>query len=542
MALSLPSCVENFQTSSAHAQQLPLIHVVDAAEQEILRNPEATWYHTLRSLDYRPYRKLAAQYYEALYESNREAGTQRRLAESAAEARNSESKTEARQRLLFQRPTAGNSGAPVLFDPGPAPELTTLDPETLAPGKIPERLAGRQPKCFFAMFRAFLGVVFMGRPAEPQAVHEELSNNPVFARVCGFTYPDPGLPYRQTDIPSLRKLEDFDQIMTEHGLWSQCKWDEIRTNIAEEVIQPEPEAVHDTTHYFAHSSFEVVEFPGPNGKPEKKSQSKPTKRCGCAEKETCPHPWELTDEGAGTVVKSSNVMHWGHKASVLALPRQGVPLDAVAVTDAASHDSQTLVPHLERVRQALPELWPFIRTVIDDGAAYDRDLFVQVQQRLGIDLRASVNPRRRAILTENLPRGIDKLTPYGELYCQAGHTLEYRGVRQATETFIYGPPLDDEGQSRCLGCPDQGTCCPRAAHGRHVTISFDLLPHIRPQDPPMAKRYQATMKLRPAVERVIKRLKCDLGDDQLSKRGNATFQARLDKTLLAFHILLRHDT
>ncbi len=33
---------------------------------------------------------------------------------------------------------------------------------------------------------------------------------------------------------------------------------------------------------------------------------------------------------------------------------------------------------------------------------------------------------------------------------------------------------------------------------------------------------------------MIKRLKCDLGDDRLTKRGNASFQAYLDKTMICF--------
>ncbi|MES9858980.1 MAG: hypothetical protein ABW166_20620 [Sedimenticola sp.] len=45
---------------------------------------------------------------------------------------------------------------------------------------------------------------------------------------------------------------------------------------------------------------------------------------------------------------------------------------------------------------------------------------------------------------------------------------------------------------------------------------------------------------RPSVERMIKRLKCDLGDDRLSKRGNDSFQAYLDKTLTSYHLLIRH--
>jgi len=48
------------------------------------------------------------------------------------------------------------------------------------------------------------------------------------------------------------------------------------------------------------------------------------------------------------------------------------------------------------------------------------------------------------------------------------------------------------------------------------------------------------MSKRPSVERMIKRLKCDLGDDRLTKLGNSAFQAYLDKTILAYVILLRN--
>ena len=56
----------------------------------------------------------------------------------------------------------------------------------------------------------------------------------------------------------------------------------------------------------------------------------------------------------------------------------------------------------------------------------------------------------------------------------------------------------------------------------------------------LAKRFKAIMSRRPSVERMIKRLKCDLSDDRLTKRGNDSFQAYLDKTLIAYHILLRY--
>ncbi|MBF0538706.1 MAG: hypothetical protein HQL03_10690 [Nitrospirae bacterium] len=56
----------------------------------------------------------------------------------------------------------------------------------------------------------------------------------------------------------------------------------------------------------------------------------------------------------------------------------------------------------------------------------------------------------------------------------------------------------------------------------------------------MAKRFKAILSRRTSIERMIKRLKCDLGNDRLSKRGNTSFQAYLDKTMIAFHLLLRN--
>ena len=49
------------------------------------------------------------------------------------------------------------------------------------------------------------------------------------------------------------------------------------------------------------------------------------------------------------------------------------------------------------------------------------------------------------------------------------------------------------------------------------------------------------MARRTSIERLHKLMKVDLGDDRLTKRGNNSFQARLDKTLFAMHILIGHD-
>ena len=132
-----------------------------------------------------------------------------------------------------------------------------------------------------------------------------------------------------------------------------------------------------------------------------------------------------------------------------------------------------------------------------------------------------------------------RLTPYGDLICMHRKIMEYQGTRWDTERFIYGPPCDESGQILCSQCPHKSDCCPQATKGRTTTIPFDLMSHIDPNDPPMAKRFKAIMSRRPSVERMIKRIKCDFSDDHLTKRGNASFQANLDKTMIAFHILLR---
>lgn len=134
---------------------------------------------------------------------------------------------------------------------------------------------------------------------------------------------------------------------------------------------------------------------------------------------------------------------------------------------------------------------------------------------------------------------MEKLTPAGHLHCQAGNTMDFLGIRRADGTFIYGPPVKNDDETHCAQCPLKAQCC-RAnnKNGRHVSIPFEMLPHISPENPPMAKRFTETMKKRTAVERMIYQLKCRLGERYLHKRGNHNYQATLDKSMIAFHLIL----
>ena len=522
------------QSSILPHSQLPLIHVVNEDDKLLSNNCDTQWYSILKNFPWENYRELGALYYNALYDFN----ISKQLKAEDIQ-KNKETKDAGRQRLLFNRTTMDKSKT-VLHELKPKQIAVPLvSAQSVSPGVVPKRLGGKKPKCFFALFKSFTGACLMGFSPEPEVVHNLLTSNLSFARVCGFVPNNIDERYWYRNIPSLRKVEQFDQIMTEYGLWNQNKWDEVRRNIEQGIIRKENELVGDTTHYHAYSGFETVAYTDSKGKEKKKSQSKVTKNCRCEDKENCPHPWDLVDDGAGTIVKSNGKMIWGHKASVLGLPRQGIALDATAVADAATFDGETLLPHVEVLFENLPEVKPWIDRVLYDSACDNGKLKDTFKDRFGIELKASFNPRRTKPVTENLPPGMAKITASGNLICNGGFEMDYKGARFDFDKFIYQAPFDADKVSVCSGCPHQLSCSPTSTKGRVVTISFDMLPSIDPADPPMAKRFKAIMMRRPSVERMIKRLKRDLSDDRLRKRGNDSFQAYLDKTLIAYHMLLR---
>ena len=194
---------------------------------------------------------------------------------------------------------------------------------------------------------------------------------------------------------------------------------------------------------------------------------------------------------------------------------------------------------LKLLVETYPDLKNATGIVLYDSAADDAELKIKIKKELGLNLKTSLNPRAKKNVTKDLPRGMQNITPYGNVICLAGKEMDYQGIRYSDEKYIYGAPKLEDGKSACTICPQKNECCPKAQKGRIVTIAFDLMPHINPNDPPMAKRFKAMMKLRPSVERMIKTIKCDLADSQLKVRGNLAFQAYLDKILVAYHYLLR---
>ncbi len=647
-------------TPAPPARQIPLIHIVESDDLYLADQPDVLWFDVLRSLDYHQFQAVAARYYECLYTFNQQQKEQRIERRENPPAANPETQDQATKRLFEERATVDKESSAIYERPEPETPWTSVLPREVAPGVTPLRWVGRPAKCFFSMLYAFLGTTLAGERAEPQFVYQRLIENPAFARTCGFTIRRPGKTERQSDVPSLRKLQQFDQLMTANGLWGEVALNRVAANLREGKIEMEDTLVHDTTHYHAYSSKQMVELPTsshgdasqatsssedstasatptrqpvtvvqvgggpvvvgrievarvPDGQaplvrasavakpagssedktsaaatavfsnntktstenattaPEKlqvaqaksssakkvkakrstkKAQTKKKKRkshprtiknCRCPDREHCDHPWVSADLGAGTVVKSPGRMYWGHKASTLGLANQEILLDAVAMSDAASHDSQSVVPHLDRLFQRHPDLRGHVKRLLDDGAADDSKLKATVYETFGIEVLAPINPRRRQPIRDNLPRGIDHLTPRGVPVCQAGYPFDLLGFRKDTERFLFQAPQDTNGQWVCQECPQRNSCYRGDSKGRVVTISPELVPWLDRDFPQLSKRHAKAMARRTSIERLHKRMKFDLGDDRLTKRGNSEFQASLDKTLFAMHVLLAHE-
>jgi hypothetical protein len=194
---------------------------------------------------------------------------------------------------MFDRattPRRTNPPAPILYQ-GEVVERKAQDvqPCDVAPGVVPVCLVGRKPKCCFGLLKSFIGTSLMGFSAQPEQVHLVLKSNPAFARVCSFSHKEKDRSdYHYQQVPSLRKLEQFGQIMTDAGVWDPIKLSEVETNLATGVIRPEQELVGDTTHYHAYSSFETVRYDDDKG--EKKLCPATGKRNGLKKLAIGVHP------------------------------------------------------------------------------------------------------------------------------------------------------------------------------------------------------------------------------------------------------------
>jgi hypothetical protein len=136
---------------------------------------------------------------------------------------------------------------------------------------------------------------------------------------------------------------------------------------------------------------------------------------------------------------------------------------------------------------------------------------------------------------------VDHITPTGTPVCRAGYPFDFIGCCHNTEHFLFRAPADAQGVPVCQTCPLRPECYRSADGARQITVSFERLPWINPKFAQLSQRFAVTMADRTAIERLYKLMNYDYCDEQLTKRGNDAFQARLDQTVLVIHLILDHD-
>ena len=499
----------------------------------IENNPDVIYAKVLDKFDFNLFQAEEQSYYQALADFNR------KLVQKLKQKRNQQqypnqpvNKDDAYQELLFELLEQQPSRKTILF------EIPSIDIDDIHHNP---KGAGRKPKNFYALVKAFLGVSYMGLKNSPDVVYSQLINNPSFARKCGFKYIiNADTKQCQHNIPSLRKLEQFDQIMNLYGIWDQMKWKMVTQNVTDGTVAIEPDLAFDPSHVEANSSFTVVETVAEDGNKVKKAVGKISKRCSCIDKEQCQHEWEVTDQGCGVVVKSPNKKYWAHKASFVGFPKSHVPIDAAAVTYAATNDGQTLIPHLKRLQQHVPLVIEQTDRVIADGPFNNKANKDFVRDEIGAVLYTPINPKNITVPSATGIKGIDHFTKNGVPVCDAGLPLEMKGRELTQQRYIWGPPVitsKNKTVVACSHCLMKQDCCP-TGQGRTLRTKASNFPQIDWDYPQHLARWKNQYRKRTAIERMIKIIKVDYCVEHFQKRDSLNFQGHLDKAMLALHILL----
>ena len=404
---------------------------------------------------------------------------------------------------------------------------------------------GRPPTDALCLIRAFLAAPLLNIDDSPADIHLLLHSNPNFARECGFLGRDVKKAkgeWTSYQLPSVSNCADFDEIMTRYGLWHLAASCQVQKNFKTGVLQPEVNLAADTTHIEANSHCANVvplDVGAEDGKkPKQRKVPRVRKDCDCGKEqwESCTHPWRPTDEGAAVVVKSPTRIYWAHKVSVASLGDSEIPISARVLGYAATHDSKTLVPHLEEIQHTLPELMATLKNVLADSAYHE--CFEDLKSAFpSVQLHTPVRQKAPPSKLQERYKGIDHFTRSGLPICQEGHSFELRGRDILEGRFIMAAPDGDNGQSVCVNCPKRSICL-KDGQRRHIRVPREELPNISWENPQHFARNKAIYAQRTGVERAIKRMKVDLRAENLSHRHGARVQAHLDRRLLAIHLLL----
>ena len=321
---------------------------------------------------------------------------------------------------------------------------------------------------FLSLLRCFLLAPFYGCEGSAEHVARELSRNPRFAEVCGFSY---------GEAPSSRSLRRFSHIMSSRRAVGRGGQALSRAQPGGKVISPNLSCVVvDTTHHDAYASVK-----------------KPVSGCrACGHVDGCPDV-VLTCDRTDIVAKSGNYRGPGVKAAVLCDSSSEIPLCGVAV-HARSHDSQTLSPLLSEFRGRHPELAAEAKWVLADGAYAGVDNHTEARSILSSELLTPTGPGRRKE-TRRPARGIERMDARGVPHCIAGHAMVLITRDRVKKRYIWGcPAYHPELSDGSSTCPVKGECSPRSSRGRVYRTNAADFSQILWECPQHARRQQKRLR------------------------------------------------
>jgi len=379
--------------------------------------------------------------------------------------------------------------------------------------------AGRKGQPFIAYLKAieFAPILHIEQNMEAIALHLRINSD--YLSACGFRYP-----------PSERALQDFDQIMTEAGLWELFRNETYRINVDDGIINEAEEDTLcvDNTHVIAHST--------PN---------KVIKECRqCIHFERCTDKVS-TDESADWYVKSKCKVFYAHQIGMSQLTNSGAPFERV-VLSGRQYEPDSLEPLLFQGKHKHEDM--NFTKITTDGIFNTKPCKETIGAFYpGSMLYAPVNPKGRLKEMEEPARGIKKVTKHGSVECIAGHKMVFLAKDERLQCYVFGCPVfNPEAREKLthmdidvsgITCQLKEQCCPTAVQGRIYRVPRERLKQVDWDMPQFSYRFHRVHKLRTKIERLFGRMKKRFKMAILYRRGIKKIEAHIDKFMALMHIV-----
>lgn len=379
--------------------------------------------------------------------------------------------------------------------------------------------AGRKGQPFIAYLKAIELAPILHIEQNMEAIALHLRTNTDYLKGCGFRYP-----------PSNRTMQDFDQIMSESGLWELFRDETYRINVEDRIINEAKEDTLcvDNTHVIAHSTPKKV-----------------IKECRtCAHFDTCTDKVS-TDETADWYVKSKCKVFYAHQIGMSQLANSGAPFERAALSG-RQYEPDSLQPLLSQGKEKHEDI--NFTKVAADGIFNTKRCKETIEAFYpGSMLYAPINPKGKLKEIEEPARGIKKVTKHGSVECIAGHKMVFLTKDEGLQCYVFGCPVfNPEAREKLkhmdidvsgITCQCKEQCCAMALQGRIYRVPREQLKQVKWDMPQFSYRFHLVYKRRTKIERLFGRMKKRFKMAILYRRGIRKIEAHIDKFMALMHIV-----